>query len=164
MEWETKRQTVEPHIIHLMCSYNYYLQFLCNWWQFIATNCLPSLLVFTSLLRITFVALQKPCQGNFVKFQGSRKFRLSGFEKDHYFLRIPKSQHKLIRNYKRGKLVSYFLNNAAETLYGANISENTKVGHVFQSKALFHLTSNLHKRCFSVFNPRAFTGQRVWEF
>ena len=30
-----------------------------------------------------------------------------------YFSKIPKWQHKLVRNYKRGKLVSYFLNNAA---------------------------------------------------
>ena len=42
----TKRETVEPHINHLLCSYNYYLQFLYNWCQFIASAfhlCLSSL-------------------------------------------------------------------------------------------------------------------------
>ena len=41
-----KRETVEPHINHLMRSYNYYLQFLYNWYQFIAIAfhlCLSSL-------------------------------------------------------------------------------------------------------------------------
>ena len=37
--------------------------------------------------------------------------------------KIPKWQHKLAWDYKRGKLVSYFLNNAAKTcLYGLKIS------------------------------------------
>ena len=41
--------------------------------------------------------------------------------------------------YRQGKLVSYFLNNAAKTcLYGLKISENTEIGHFFQSRAFFH--------------------------
>ena len=48
------------------------------------------------------------------KFQGSSESSLGSSEKDHCFF---------MRNYKRGKLVSYFLNNAAKTcLYGPNIS------------------------------------------
>ena len=51
--------------------------------------------VFTSFLRITFVALQKPCHGNFGKFQGSSEGRFGDSEKDCYFLKIPKWQHYL---------------------------------------------------------------------
>ena len=37
-----------------------------------------------------------------------------------------------------GKLVSYFLNNAAKTcLYGLKISENIEIGHFFQSRTFF---------------------------
>ena len=64
-----------------------------------------------------------------------------------------KWQHELARYYKRGKLVSYFLNNAAKTrLYGLKISEIIEIGHLFQSRAFFHLSSNLHTRCLSAFN------------
>ena len=39
----------------------------------------------------------------------------------------------------RGKLVSYFLNNAANTcLYELKISENIGIWHFFQSRAFFH--------------------------
>ena len=121
--------------------------------------CLPSLLVLTSLwflhcslLRSTKVS-QKPCPGYFGKFQGSGESRFDGSEKDRYFLKIPKWQHKHVRDYKRGKLVSYFLNNAAKTcLYGLKISQNIDIEHVFQSKAFFHLSSNLHTSCLSTFN------------
>ena len=82
----------------------------------------------SSLLRITFAALQKPCQGYFGKFQGSGESRFGGSEKIRYFLKIPKWQDKLVRNYKRGKLVSYFLNDGAKTcLYGVKISENIEI-------------------------------------
>ena len=55
-------------------------------------------------------------------------------------MKIPKWQHKLVRYYKQGKLVSYFLNNAAKTcIYGLKISENIEIGHFFQSRAFFHL-------------------------
>ena len=88
--------------------------------------CLPSFLVFTSLLRITFAVLQKPGQGNFGKFQGTgERVGLAVLKKDRCFLKIPKWQHKLARDYKRRKLVSYFLNNGAKAcLYGLKISEN----------------------------------------
>ena len=67
-------------------------------------------------------------------------------------MKIPKWQHELARYYKRGKLVSYFLNNAAKTcLYGLKISENIEIGHFFQSRAFFHLSSNLHTSCLSAF-------------
>ena len=65
---------------------------------------------------------------------------------------MPKWQHKLGWNYKRGKLVSYFLNNGAKTwLYGLKISYNIETEHVFQFKAFFHITSNLDTSCFSAF-------------
>ena len=57
------------------------------------------------------------------------------------------------RYYKWGKLVSYSLNNAAKTcLYGLKISENIEIGHFFQSRAFFHLSSNLHTSCLSAFD------------
>ena len=53
-------------------------------------------------------------------------------------MKIPKWQPKLVRNCKQGKLVSYFINNAAKTcLHGLKISENIEIEHVFQSKAFF---------------------------
>ena len=68
-------------------------------------------------------------------------------------MKIPKWQHKLAWYYKQGKLVSYFLNNAAKTcLYGLKISENIEIGHFFQSRTFFHLSGNLHTSCLSVFN------------
>ena len=83
--------------------------------------------------------LQKPCPGKFGKFQGSSKSRFCGSEKDYYFLKIPKWQHKHVIDYKRRKLVSYFLNNPAKTcLYGLQISENCDIEHAFQSKAFSH--------------------------
>ena len=82
--------------------------------------------------------LQKPCQGNIKKFQGSGESRFGGSEKDRYFLKIRKKQDKHVQGYKQGKLVSYFLNNAAKTcLYGLKISQNIDIEHVFQSKAFF---------------------------
>ena len=56
------------------------------------------------------------------------------------------------RHYKRGKLVSYFLNNAAKTcLYELRISEKIEIGHFFQSRIFFRLGSNLHTSCLSAF-------------
>ena len=99
-------------------------------------------------LTVAFAVLQRPCQGNLGKFQGSGERRLGGSEKDRCFLKIPKGQHKPVRNYKRGKLVSYFLNNATKTcLYGLKLLENIEIEHVFQPKALFHISSNLHTSC-----------------
>ena len=45
--------------------------------------------------------LQKPCQGNFRKFQESGESRFGGSEKDSYFLKISKWQHKPVRDNKR---------------------------------------------------------------
>ena len=112
----------------------------------------PCLPVFTSFLRLTLEVIQKPCQGNFVICQESGESTFGGSKKDRVFLKIPKWQHKLVRDYKRGKLVSYFLNNAAKTcLYRLKISENIEIEHVFQSKAFFHLSSKLHTSCLSAF-------------
>ena len=73
------------------------------------------------------------------KFQGFNECRFGGFEKDRYFFKIPKWQHKLIQKYKRGKLASYFLDNAVKTCsYELKISENIEIKHVFQSKSIFH--------------------------
>ena len=67
-------------------------------------------------------------------------------------MKISKWKHKFARYYKRGKLVSYFPNNAAETcLYGLKFSENIEIVYFFLSRALFHLSSNLHTSCFSAF-------------
>ena len=38
------------------------------------------------------------------EFQISSENRFSGYEKDRYFLKIPKWQHKPVRENKRGKL------------------------------------------------------------
>ena len=59
----------------------------------------------------------------------------------------------LLVYYRRGKLVSYFLNNAAKTCsYELKSSENIEIGHFFQSRNFFHLSSNLHTSCISAFN------------
>ena len=72
-------------------------------------------------------------------------------------MKIPKWQHELARYYKRGKLVSYFLNNPAKTcLYGLKIPENIEIGHFFQSITFFHLSSNPHTSCLSVFKKHLF--------
>ena len=87
------------------------------------------------------------------KFQGIIECRFGGSEKERYFLKIPKWQHKLIREYKRRKLASYFLDNAAKTyFYGPKISENFKMNHVFQSKSFFNHSSFLHTSCFRAVN------------
>ena len=97
---------------------------------------------FTLLLRSTQV-LQKLYQGNFGKFQGSGKSRFGGSEKDRYFLKIPKWQHKHVRDYKRRKLVSYFLKNTAKTcLYELKISENIKLSISFSLKYFFISVAN----------------------
>ena len=93
---------------------------------------------FTYFLRITIAVLQKPFQENFEKFLKVGESRFGNSEKDRHFLKIPTWQHKIVREYKRGNLVLYFLNNAAETyLNGLKISENIEIEHVFQSKAFF---------------------------
>ena len=54
------------------------------------------------------------------EFQGSSEGRFGGSEKDLYFSKISKWQHKLVQDYKPGNLVSYFLNNAAKTSWAKN--------------------------------------------
>ena len=91
----------------------------------------------------------------FREIQGSGESRFGGSEKDCYFLKFPKWQHKLVWNYKREKLVSYFLNNATKTcLYRLKILENIEIEHIFLPKAFFHLSSNLHTSCFSDLRQR----------
>ena len=119
---------------------------------------MPSIFVFpsTSLLHITFAVLQKPCQSRkFWEISWIRQELILVVLKKILFFKIPKWQHKLVQNYKQGKLVSYFLNNAAKTcLYGLKISENIEIEHVFQSKTFFHLSSNLHTSYLSTFNSK----------
>ena len=126
------------HITRLMCSLVLLLTISS---QLVASYSVPSIfasLYFTlvlSLLR-SMQVVQKPCQGNFWRFQGSGESRFCVSEKDRYFLKIPKWKHKHVRDYKRGNLVSYFLNNAAKTyLYRLKILESIDTEHVFPSKA-----------------------------
>ena len=67
-------------------------------------------------------------------------------KKDRYFLKILKWRHKLFWDYKQQNLVSYFINNGAKMfiLHRLKISEKIEIEHVFQSKAFFHLSGNLH--------------------
>ena len=77
---------------------------------------------------------------NFRRFQEFGESRFGGSEKDRYFLKILKWQYKLVRDYKREKLVSSFLNSSAKTyLYGLKISKNIEIEHVFKSKVFFRL-------------------------
>ena len=87
---------------------------------------------------------------------------MGGSEKDHYFLKNQKWQHKLVRDYKRENLVYYFLNNAAKTcLYKLKIPENIEIEYVFQPKAFSHLSGNLDRSCFSAFNQSNLPSSRV---
>ena len=120
-------------------------------------RCFPSLLDFTSSLRIAFAVLQKPCQENFSKFHIFGESRFGGSEKDRYFLKILKWQHELAGDFKRGKLVSYFLNNDAKTyLHGLKIWENIEIEQVFQSRAFF-ISVAIHTSCFSAFKIKTFS-------
>ena len=84
---QNKRKTVAPHIPHLMCSLVLLLTISL---QLVAScrMCLPYLLVFTSLLRITFAVLQKSCQGNFRKFQRLASVGLAALKKIVIFWRF----------------------------------------------------------------------------
>ena len=87
------------------------------------------------------------------KFQGFRECRFRGPEKDYYYLKTPKWEHKIIRKYKPGKLASYFLDNAAKSRsYKLKISENFEIKHLFQSKSFIHHSNFLYTGCLSVFN------------
>ena len=111
------------------------------------SNWLPSLLLPLLLFSVCSLTEIMP-----MKFQGSGEYRFGLSEKDRYFLKTPKWKHKLVWENKRGKLVSYFLDNAAKTcLYGSKISENIEIKHVFQPKAFFLLSNNLHTSQLSAF-------------
>ena len=154
--YQNKRKKVAPHVTHLICSlvllFTISLKLITNGTSASAFHlCLLS--VFTSLLRITFAVLQKPCQGNFGKFQGSG-WR---FWKRSLFLKIPKCQHKFVRYYNQWKLDFYFLNNAAKTcLYGLKISGKIEIEHDLQSEAFFftpeqiYMTSEVNSNRFEV--------------
>ena len=115
--------------------------------------CVSSLVTFTSFFCITFTVLQKPCQGHYGKFQEFGENRFGSSEKDLRGFKIGKWQHKLVRHYKSGNLISHFLHNAAKTcLFGLKISENVEIEHVLQSKAIFHLSCNIHTSCYNAFN------------
>ena len=137
-----KRKTVAPHITHLVCSLVLLLRNPYYWYQDVACSfhfCLSSL---HCDALATSAVLQKSCQGRFRKFQGSRKGSFCSPEKVLHFLKNFKWQHKLIRDYKRGKMVSYFLNNVAKTyLYGLQISKNIEIEDDFQSKVFFILVA-----------------------
>ena len=96
-----------------------------------------------------FVAIKKPCQGNFGKLEKSGETRFRGSEKDPYFLKITKWQHKLVRDYKRRMLVCYFPNSAGKTCLDG--SENIEIEHVVQPIAVFHFSRDLHTSCLSAF-------------
>ena len=78
-------------------------------------------------------------------------------------MEIPKWQHELSWYFKRGKLVSYFLNYAKTCLYGLKISEKIKIRYFFQSGAFFHLSSNFHTSCVSTFKFRK-GKTNFWKF
>ena len=72
------------------------------------------------------------------KFRKNFESRLGGSWKDVYFLKTSKWQHKLVWDYKQGKMVSYFLNNDNKTcLYGLKVLENIEIEDVFQPKHFF---------------------------
>ena len=72
--------------LQLVASYNRGLPITCAFLHFIIAH-------------YTFVVLEKPCQGNFGKCQEFGE-RSGGSEKDRYFLKVIKWQHKIVRDYK----------------------------------------------------------------
>ena len=101
----------------------------------------------------SLMVLQKRCQENFINFQEFSESRFVGSEKDIYLLKILKLQHKLVWDYKQGKLISYFLNNASKIcLNGLKKFKEHWNWACFSAQRIFHLSSNLHTSCFSAFN------------
>ena len=110
--------------------------------------CLPALLVFTSLwslhlftvhsyaVRRSYRNRVKEISGN---FKDPTRVGFTDLKKIVILLKIRKWQHKLVRDYKRRKLVCYILNNNATKpgLYGLKISESIEIEHFFQSKTFF---------------------------
>ena len=108
--------------------------------------CLPSLLVFTSLWSLHFYTVYRfyrnHVKGILGNFKDLVRVGLVVLKKIIICLKIPKWQRKLVWDYKWGKLVSYFLNNAAKScVYGLKISDNVEIEHVFHSKAFFILVA-----------------------
>ena len=147
-------KTIEKQLIHI--SLISLVLLLAISLQLVASynRCFPliSACVHFIITHYTFAVLEKLCQENFRKFQEFCESKFGSSEKDRYFLKILKWQHKLVRDYKRGKLDSYFQKNAAKAyLHQLKISEKTEVEHVFQSKAFFHLSRDLRTSCFNTF-------------
>ena len=99
----------------------------------------------------------------FRKFQEFDKSRFGGPAKDRYFLKFLTRQHKLFRDCKRGKLVSYFLNNAAKTcFYGLKISENIEIEFpIFNLPQIYFSSRNERKIVISNFSQQ-FSSRKVF--
>ena len=65
------------------------------------------------------------------KFQGLGECRFDGSEKDRYYLKIPNLQHQFTREFKRGKLASFFLDNAPKMFIWAKDFRNIEIKHIF---------------------------------
>ena len=151
------RKTIARYITHLMCSL---VLLLITSLQLVAIYSHTECVFHFSLsfwLHFILTHLQsyrknvKKISGN---FKSLVRVVLVFLKKIVIFLVILRWQHKLVRDYKRGKLLFYFLNNAAKICsYGLKTSENIEIEHVFQSKAFFHLSGNFHKSCLSAFKP-----------
>ena len=108
-----------------------------------------------SISRSLIHALQLQSYRNHAKeisgsFKDPVRVDLAVLKKIVNFWRFQNGSMNLLGN--RGKLVSYFLNNAAKAcLYELEISENIEIGHFFQSRTFFYLSSNLHTSCLSAF-------------
>ena len=156
---QNKRKTVALRITHLMWSLVLLLTIFlwlvesCSW---LVSKYLPSLPL--SSLTLHFHALDLQSYRNHVKeisgsFKDPARVDLTVLKKIVNFWRFQNDSTNLLGMTKRGKLVSYFLNNDAKTfLYRLKISENIETGHSFQSIAVFHLSSNLHTSCLITFN------------
>ena len=121
---QNKRKTVALHISHLICSLILLLTISVQHQAVTGAFhlCLTSLHSYALHLQSSRNHVQKILV-NFINLA-----RFGGSEKDCYFLKILKWQHKLVGDFKLGKLVFYFLNNAAKTcLYGLKISENIEI-------------------------------------
>ena len=136
---KNKRKTVSRHITHLM---SFLLKLLT-----ISSQLASQLQQVPFIFSVFTFFLQSYI--NHAK-RISRKVaesRFGGSEKDRYLLKILKWQHRLIRECKREKLVSFFLNNAVKTCsYGLKNSENMETEYAFQFKAFFHLSGTLHTK------------------
>ena len=129
---QAKRKIVVPHITHLMFSL---LLLLTISLQLVVSYRKSSFHLYLFSLLSNRCCLTEIMARN---FPGPSKSRFGDSEKELYILKIPKLQHKLVREYKVGELVSHFLNNVAKAcLHGLKISENIEIKHVVQSKTFF---------------------------